>query len=168
MKNYADENNNAFNKIRSKMIKERIHHILDQNNDLTTLGLKNELRNTYPYISWTQETISKWLNNHHEKLKLTYSDNGQFRVYTKKKSKKSNRISKSDAIKLIQSTSGRFFSAGVIKKDGSFRVLNGKLASNEPDDMGYFKLRLPNGQFRQLNTQTLQWVKTGGIKKLCR
>lgn len=50
--------------------------------DTTTLDVKLELREQYPIEYWTQDFVSQVISNYvDDNHTITYSDNGQYRVY---------------------------------------------------------------------------------------
>jgi hypothetical protein len=52
------------------------------NNTVTTLEIKTELRRDYPYFFWTQDTVSKFMDQLAGDGVFTYTDNGTYRTYS--------------------------------------------------------------------------------------
>lgn len=52
------------------------------NNTVTTLEIKTELRRDYPYYFWTQDVVSKYMDQLAGDGVFTYTDNGTFRTYS--------------------------------------------------------------------------------------
>ena len=52
------------------------------NNTVTTLEIKNELRRDYPYFYWTQDVVSKYMDQLAGDNVFTYTDNGTYRIYS--------------------------------------------------------------------------------------
>lgn len=78
------------------------------NNTVTTLEIKNELRRDYPYYFWTQDIVSKYMDQLAGDGVFTYTDNGTFRTYklvSKKANGKSAPLSKSITITAGKGTS---------------------------------------------------------------
>lgn len=51
------------------------------NNTVTTLEIKTELRRDYPYYFWTQDVVSKYMDQLAGDGLFTYTDNGTYRIY---------------------------------------------------------------------------------------
>lgn len=51
-------------------------------NTVTTLEIKVELRRDYPYFFWTQDTVSKFMDQLAGDGLFTYTDNGTYRIYS--------------------------------------------------------------------------------------
>lgn len=69
--------------LEKKIAKIYLDELLSVNNTVTTLELKNELRNKFPQAKWFQSDISDFLNSLYEEGELSYVDNGIFRVYSR-------------------------------------------------------------------------------------
>jgi hypothetical protein len=160
--------------------------LLEANNSITTLEVKNELRNSHPEFSWMQKDVSSYMSDMHLSGDLTYEDNGTFRVYhgeekktvSKKKDPKTGKamkkvkmtsISKSKAFDLIMGNKGYFFTAEFVKKDGEVRVMNCQALKDQDPKLGYIKVKEaslmrkdPKKAIRQLNMQTLKSLKIAG------
>ncbi len=52
------------------------------NNTVTTLEIKNELRRDYPYYFWTQDIVSKYMDQLAGDGVFSYTDNGTYRIYS--------------------------------------------------------------------------------------
>jgi hypothetical protein len=52
------------------------------NNTVTTLEIKTELRRDYPYYFWTQDIVSKYMDQLAGDGIFTYTDNGTYRIYS--------------------------------------------------------------------------------------
>ena len=160
--------------------------LLEANNTVTTLEVKNELRSKFPDFSWLQGDVSKFMNDMHLAGDLTYEDNGTYRTYSGEAKKKSytkknpktgknlkkvsaTRISKSKAMDLMLGNKGYFFTAEFVKKDGEVRVMNCQCVKGQDPKLGYVKVREaslmrtdPDKSFRQINIQTIGQITNFG------
>lgn len=82
---------------------------------------------------------------------------------------KGTKLSRTQALQLMQDNKGRFFTVTFSKKDGTARTLNGQyVAGQNPDPLGYVKVKeagkMKSGEnpIRNVNLQTLQAIKIGG------
>ena len=169
------------------LIEKVANKLLKANNTVTTLEIKLALRKEYPQIKWNQDNISEGMNQLHESGKYTYTDNGTYRIYSltnveantpnpqqqiktqttnMKKStiapkSSSQRISRTKALELIQSSNGRFFGVTFTKKDGSVRKMKCKIDKNtEPSNLGYLTVNdVIDSSPKSLNLQTLSEVR---------
>lgn len=153
-----------------EIMNEQLNVFIDNNGYVTSLDLKNQLRLSYPPFIWDQTPVSLWLSSNCKDSKYNIVDNGLYLTYTpikkSKTKKKDNRIGKNEAVKQIQNTKGRFFSVTFMKKDDTPRKMTCKLVDG-PDNLGYFKVKTVKGDFRQINTQTIQSFKINGeLKKV--
>ena len=161
--------------------------LLDPNNSITTLEIKNELRRQWPEFSWLQKDVSNFMNELHLSGEVTYNDNGTFRTYSgetpkttsKKKDTKTGKtipkvkmtnISKSDAFDKIMANKGYFFTAEVVKKNGDHRVINCQALKDQDPKLGYIKVKEaslmrtdPDKAVRQINIQTIKALKIAGV-----
>jgi hypothetical protein len=161
--------------------------LLEANNSITTLEVKNELRRVHPEFSWLQKDVSNFMNDMHLAGDLTYDDNGTYRVYhgevKKTKSSKKNpktgkalpkvkatRISRSKAMDLMLGNKGYFFTAEFVKKDGEVRIMNCQCLKDQDPKLGYVKVKEaslmrsdPAKAVRNINIQTLKSLKIGGV-----
>ena len=161
--------------------------LLEANNSITTLEVKNELRSSYPEFSWMQKDVSNFMNDMHLSGDLTFDDNGTYRVYhgevkkTKSSKKhpktgkklpkiKAQRISRSKAMDLMLGNKGYFFTAEFVKKDGEVRVMNCQCLKDQDPKLGYVKVKEaslmrkdPKKAVRNINIQTLKSLKIGGV-----
>lgn len=58
-----------------------VNTLLERDNSVTTLDLKNEFRNNYKNIYIDQKIVSGYLNSNYTRLNLSYTDNGSYRTY---------------------------------------------------------------------------------------
>lgn len=162
--------------------------LLQANNTVTTLEVKNELRRLYPEYSWLQKEVSDFMNEQHLTGELTYEDNGTYRVYSGEETKKATpakkdnkgkvipklkakRISKTKAFDLIMGNKGYFFTAEFVKQDGETRVINCQALKDQDPKLGYIKVREASllrtvgkeKSIRNINIQTLKALKIGGV-----
>lgn len=80
--------------------------------------------------------------------------------------KQKNKISKTEALALMQNSKGRVFTATFTKKDGKVRILNGQYLKDQAESkLGYIKITefgrkvKPEGRIKQVNLQTLTRLK---------
>lgn len=161
--------------------------LLEANNTVTTLELKQELRTKFPEFSWVQNDISQFMIDLHLAGELTYEDNGTYRTYsgeakkkaTSKKDPKTGKnlkkikatpISRTKAFDLMMGNKGYFFTAEFVKKDGETRVINCQCLKDQDPKLGYIKVKEaslmrtdPENCIRQINIQTLVSLKIGGV-----
>jgi hypothetical protein len=160
--------------------------LLEANNSITTLEVKNQLRTSHPEFSWLQKDISNFMNDMHLAGDLTYDDNGTYRIYhgevkktksIKKDAKgkklgkvKATRISRTKAMDLMLGNKGYFFTAEFVKKDGEVRVMNCQCLKDQDPKLGYVKVKEaslmridPTKAVRNINIQTLRGLKIGGV-----
>lgn len=178
---------NVITRLKQGHISAVVLQLLEANNTVTTLEVKNELRRQYPEFAWVQKEISEYMNDMHLAGDLTYEDNGTYRVYsgetkkttsrktdpkTKKplKAVKAKSISKTVALDLMAATKGHFFTAEFKKKDGEMRVMNCQYIKDQDLKLGYVKVKEaalmrtdPKNAIRQINIQTLKSLKIGGV-----
>lgn len=179
--------NNVIKRLKQGHMSAVVLQLLEANNTITTLEVKNELRRQHPDFAWVQKEVSDFMNEMHLKGDLVYEDNGTYRVYsgespkknsvkkdpkTKKalKKVKAKRISRSDALDLMLNNKGYFFTAEFVKKDGEVRVMNCQCLKNQDTRLGYVKVKEaslmrsnPTDCVRQINIQTLKSLKIGGV-----
>lgn len=177
--------NTIINKVKQGYMSTVIMSLLQANNTISTLEVKDELRKLYPEFSWLQRDVSTFMNDMHLAGDLTYDDNGTFRTYsgeakkktsTKKDKKgkklskiKATPISKKAALELMLNNKGYFFTAEYTKKNGDFRVMNCQCITPQDTSLGYVKVKEaslmrtdPKNCIRQINMQTLKALKIGG------
>lgn len=160
--------------------------LLQANNSITTLEIKNELRTNHPDFSWKQGDVSDYMNEMHLSGDLTYEDNGTYRVYSGEVVKKTSvkkhpktgkslpkvkviSISKTRAYDLMVGNKGYFFTAEFTKKDGKVRVINCQALKDQKSNLGYIQVKEaslmrtdPDKAVRNINMQTLKFLKIGG------
>lgn len=158
-----------------KKVEKVFRKLLKKGSKITTLDIKNNLRQKYPNKSWKQKDISLALMNIEANDKnISFTDNGVYREYSLVKPKKvskpkvqkirdGGKISKTDAVIKIKSSKGRFFTVTFIKKDKSERTLNGNIRlDNFMNNQGYINVRESNGNQRQINPRTITALKIAG------
>ena len=178
--------NNMIKDLKRGHMSAVVMSLLQANNTITTLEVKNELRTKHPDFSWKQSDVSNYMNAMHLSGDLTYEDNGTFRVYSgevlkttsikkdakgKKLSKvKAKSISRAKAYDLMTGNKGYFFTAEFVKKDGKTRVINCQAAKEQDSKLGYINVKEaslmrtdPKNAFRKINMQTLKSLKIGGV-----
>lgn len=142
--------------------------LLSPNNTVTTLEIKTELRKTQPQYYWTQDVVSKIMDEFSQNKVFTYTDNGTFRTYSdpsrsmpapKKarasrktavtktaknsspKQKYASTITRAQALKMMANNKGHFFTATFVKTDGTTRVMNCQYLAGQTPDKTSVKVR---------------------------
>ncbi len=155
--------------------------LLKANNTVSTLEIKNQLREDEPDFYWNQITVSSIMSELHNENEFTYVDNGIYRIYSipvlspvlkavkAKITTPSTRISRKKALELIKGNKGYFFTAIFTKQDGTERILNGQYLKNQKDNqLGYVlvresrKMKIGEPAIRNINLQTLKKLKIRG------
>lgn len=90
---------------------------------------------------------------------------------------KSISINRTKVAQLLANTGGKIFSAAFVKKDGTFREMNGRTGvvkhrktedkksfAHDVNNPYFIVFDLQKGQYRVINLETLHWVKHEGIK----
>jgi hypothetical protein len=76
-------------------------------------------------------------------------------------------INKTQALKLIEETKGRFFGVSFVKKDGSLRAMNAQYKKQTPK-LGYVILKDNNvntkTKLRNVNLQTIKSLRIKGVE----
>lgn len=80
---------------------------------------------------------------------------------------KASRISKTDALSLMQNSKGRFFTAVFTKKNGKTRAINGQYCKDQSlAEQGYIHMQIPGkanpDRIRNVNVQTLSALYMSG------
>lgn len=63
-------------------VKGTAQRLLKANNTVTTLEIKAELVVKYPGFYWDQVTVSSYMENEYQGMGMTYTTNGNYRVYS--------------------------------------------------------------------------------------
>lgn len=168
---------NMLSTFKLKLVEKTANTLLQANNTITTLEIKNALRRKYPSMVWNQDQISLAMIDFTKNNKYNYNDNGTYRVYSSIKPtvstktvvtsiprKSNNRISRKRALELIQNSNGKFFGVVFTKKNGEERKMTCKIDKNKlnPSHLGYltvFDVK-DNNTPKSLNLQTLSELKT--------
>lgn len=58
-----------------------VNKLLERDNSVTTLDLKNEFRSNYKGLYIDQKIVSDYLNDTYNKYNLSFTDNGTYRTY---------------------------------------------------------------------------------------
>jgi len=178
-----------MNKKNKAKVLAMANRLVKPNGTVTTLEIKNELRQKFPDQKWFQAEISNVMNEFNIDEKCTYTDNGTYRTYsmikntiaknnskvTKKKHKIFSisgekdviNIGKAAALKIMESTKGKFFTAVFKTKKNVLRVINGQRTEIQPyKELGYVLVREgkaarknPKKALRNINIQTLQELR---------
>jgi hypothetical protein len=150
---------------KDEMIIKYAKDLLKANNTITTLEVKNELRNKNPQYVWNQSDISAKLADLANKNILSFTDNGTYRVYSLIKKQKPNvmstsRISRSKALEMIQESKGKFFTVKFISKKGE-REMNCQFnAKTQQGKLGYLTVTdVVLREHRNINLQTLKELR---------
>lgn len=176
-------------------VKATADRLLKANNTVTTLEIKVELRKTDPEFYWSQVIVSKIMDDLAQAGTYVYTDNGSYRIYsslmvqapsvasgiatapvtkTAKPKVKATvvppaRISRKNALYLMQNSKGHFFTAVFTKQDGTERTINCQYLKDQANaDLGYVKvketgkLKTGDNPIRQINLQTLKALSIGG------
>lgn len=166
------------------LVKLSAEAFLTTSGKVTTLDIKNHIRNAFPHISVTQAEVSACMDtiySNNEIARLTYTDNGTYREYyqhpvkpfvdtvqkqfTKSNTSRPKTISKTAAVDLIKSSAGKFLTVAFVKKNGSERVMNGTVSSKSfMTNNGYILFIERNKGKRSVDPRTLKRVSVKGKK----
>jgi len=169
------------------IIEETAKYLIDKNGSTTTLEVKNYLRIVFPKNTWTQEMVSNALISWQQgDSSVSFTDNGTYRVYSigkttvvkslkeakkvikaksaKKAKKNVVKLSRSKLLDLMRYDSkGRFFGVTFDKNDGTERVLNIQVKSDDfSNTKGYIKARTSAGDFKLVDSRTVKKVTLNG------
>ena len=158
---------NKMNNNTKQAIKKEAETLLKANNTVTTLEIKVALRKRYPIQNWVQSDISKVMDELAANNLYTYTYNGVYRVYSLVKNPKtvnvkSQRVSRTKVLELIQNNGGRFFGVTFTKKDGSTRDMKCKIEKHNttPTPFGYLLVTdVINDTPKNLNLQTISELR---------
>lgn len=179
-----------MNKKNKAKVLAMANRLVKPNGTVTTLEIKNELRQKFPDQKWFQAEISNVMNEFNIDEKCTYTDNGTYRTYsmiktapvksTKQSKKKQQifstscekdivKIGRAAALKIMESAGGRFFTAVFETKKNPSRIINCKRVAIQPyKELGYVLVREgkaakknPEKALRNINIQTLKELRFG-------
>lgn len=182
---------NATDATRKVLVLSCAQKLLSPNNTVTTLEIKTELRKTYPQYYWTQDVVSKIMNDFSTNKVFTYTDNGTYRTYSNPTRKTRNTvkavskpapkkaatapsknysstITKSQALKMMMNNKGHFFTATFIKADNTSRTMNCQYLAGQVPDNKSVKVReaclMKSGDnaIRQITLDRLKELKIAG------
>ena len=153
--------------------------LLKPNNTVTTLEIKNKLRNDYPEERWFQDDVSDVMDQAANEGGFTFVNEpkGAYRIYSEVRAKatktsvRSTRISKTKAVELMSKAGGKFFTVVYTKKDGTERTMNCRYKGDaKVTPLGYLKVidvakhrKNPADSYRQINLQTLKSLSISGV-----
>lgn len=141
---------------------------------VTTLDIKNQVRNTHPTLRCYQADVSEAMNNlfnDNVVPDLTYDDNGKYREYyilhaqpvVPTPIKTSSKISRTAMVDLLKNTNGRFFTITWIKNNGDERTINGKVSKNNfYSSLGYINVKTSKGEIKLVNPTNLKKLVVSG------
>lgn len=155
----------AILKMAKKILKKRDH----LTGFVTTLDIKEKLREKHPNIFWIQSEISLEMDRiYQERLidRLNYMDNGTFREYhiyqpSKNHFDKSSihELSLTELSEKLRSTNGEMVSVVFIKKDNTVRTILGTVDKNDYlDTLGYIKFDEFGVGPKRVNPRSLQTI----------
>lgn len=102
-------------------------------NTVTTLEIKVELRRDYPYFFWTQDVVSKFMDQLAGDGVFTYTDNGTYRIYSLTTATPSGRVPAGFAAPLSKSltTTVKASSANRAVAPSTYKVQKSKITWNK-------------------------------------
>ena len=185
----------TLQKALDELILNAAYTLLKANNTVTNLEIKNYLIKNEPQVMWKQDMISKSMIEFAGDGIFSWTDNGTYRTYSNiaKKTKitqpsvkqkfatvmtskglqtySSNIINRKDALKLILSSSGRFFTVVFNKKgtktDRRMNCQLMKVTNSTSSTLIKVKENIknkltPNDSIRQFDLNTLKELKIFG------
>lgn len=103
-----EEINENLEILMTDALKDTVKKLLEANNTVTTLEVKNTLRSEYKSLYWTQEFISDTMKSMSEDGTLEFEDQGTYRIYSypnpllsKKDKKKIKKSVKKERLKVL-------------------------------------------------------------------
>ena len=190
--------NNSTMKLMKQAVLDTANKLCKANNTVTTLEIKTELRKTHPYFHWIQNSrngltgVSEYMDELHQEGHFTYTDNGQYRVYsavtttttkarvpkhagtptpraTSNPNHNIRSISRQKALDMMANNKGHFFTAVFVKQNGDERTINCQYLKDQTSNpLGYVMVReaqkMKDGvnAIRQINLQTLRKLRIAG------
>lgn len=155
-----------------KKCKKALKKLIKNNGNTTTLEVKNYLRKKFPNEQIYQNDIHLLCDEIFNENLITdlafYNDTKSInphRVYympNTKSLRKRQKINRTDLVRLIKTKKGKFITLMYINKKGGESVTNGQYLGQ--DDLGYLKIRKPDGSYRNANPQTLVGASISKIK----
>ena len=164
--------NNQTMKLMKQAVLDTANKLCKANNTVTTLEIKTELRKTHPYFHWIQNSrngligVSEYMDELYQEGHFTYTDNGQYRVYSAVTTTKSPKtrlpkhagtpiprntsnpnhnirsISRQKALDMMANNKGHFFTAVFVKQDGTERTINCQyLKDQHSNPLGYVMVK---------------------------
>jgi hypothetical protein len=164
-----------------------IMKLLELHDSVTPLEVKQAMKTARPELDWKQAEVNDYMTELHLSGDITYEDDGSYKPYsgvaTKKPSTKKHvntgqplkkiktkPISKSKAHDLMLNNKGHFYTAEFITKAGNLRVMNCQTLKVQTSKLGYVQVKEaskmrtdPTKAIRNINLQTLQYLKIGGV-----
>lgn len=144
--------------------------LLDQNKTTTTLDVKKELRTLHPQEKWYQDDIHDVMDDLALQGKLTYTDQGTYRIYSKvpvttptqKSTTPLKKLSRTQIVQAIKDSGFKFITVTFVKTDNTTRVMNCQISKNDfMDNLGYIKAHTKDG-LKRVNPKTIKTVKIKG------
>lgn len=103
-----EEINENLEILMTDALKDTVKKLLEANNTVTTLEVKNALRSEYKALYWTQDFISDTMKLMAEDGTLEFEDQGTYRIYSypnpllsKKDKKKLKKLVKKERLKVL-------------------------------------------------------------------
>tara|TARA_R110000851_G_scaffold255705_1_gene408245 strand:- start:353 stop:868 length:516 start_codon:yes stop_codon:yes gene_type:complete len=168
----------SFNK--GMAIEKATRLLIDIRGNVTTLEVKKYLRQTES-MKLTQQVVSDSMSNISG---LDFTDNGVYRTYTatpapvaivtkdsKIKKVKTETVSKTKMVKMMEAAGGRFITVTFEKKNNDVRVMNCRVDTKQfMNSQGYINVHENGGKkgtlHRQVNPRTLLGLKINGTHYL--
>jgi hypothetical protein len=171
---------------RKMAVEVAAQYLLNANNSITTLEVKNHLRTFLKNEKWNQADVSLMMDDLATKGVLSFTSTGTYRVYSRvqQSTQRTNvtvpspkvtipkpvgpsvpTLTRKDARKMMENNKGHYFTASFYKVDGSQRTLNAQYSSklNTSPDPQF--LRVKAGGFqgtKSINIHTLYELKIQG------
>lgn len=138
----------------------------------TTLAIKEVARSSNPDEKIYQKDVSDIMSGlaPHVITNLTYTDTGRYRIYSLNKSvtpSTSTRpvyvISRTDIVKLMKNSNGRFFTITFIKKKGDERTVNAHVKKDAfMNELGYIILRTSKNEIKLVDPKNILRIEING------
>lgn len=138
--------------------------LLKPNNQVTTLEIKNYLRQIMPLQNWEQSFVSNVMTESDE---FDFVSNGTFKIYSLKTQKDMSavvvkKVSKTELCNQVINNKGKFITVVHTKKDGTTNLMNCQFVGvKEP--LGLYEVK-EQKQIKTFYPKDLKEVRVNGIK----
>lgn len=159
-------NNTTIDATRVGLVLAAAQKLLGANNTVTTLEIKTELRKTHSQFYWTQDVVSKCMDDFSSQGAFSYTDNGTFRTYSDPTKKPAARVAKPKPTKAAAKSVAKSTRKWAATKSMSRSKAEKRMCNNKGHFFTVVFTKLTDGTERTMNCQYLpgQTTGTGYIK----